>query len=1379
MRLRRHLIRIGALTLAVPLLLLAALLALSDTQPGRDLLLTQLGLLSDQLGVEVRAQRITGSLRDEFVIEQFQLADRRGTFFEAPTVTIRWQPQRLISNQEIVIDRAYVPSARLARLPVVESPPSGGRKVDVDLASLHIDSLALGRPVVGQALTGALATSLRLRGQEVSARARLQSAAGGDRVAFELDAVPSEDRFGISGQAHLPAGGLVSQAISLDRTFRLQLAGAGNWSAWQGRLRAEAGDSRTEEIAALQIVGTKGSFRFGGRTNPGALTGGLIERVAPSGLAVRGSLAVQREALPLIVRASGDAIKLSARGRVSPSFSTVSEGRVRLSLLQPANLLSTLDGENMQLTAELTGALADPDGRYEFSADWFSLGNQRILSPAASGRFGPELGEDSFTINGRFDRLTGAGDFVEDLLRSAAFSGGVRLEGLNLEAPDLRFRNPVGRATGQVRLDLRTGRYDVQTDVNVPSYEIPGYGAVAYRGRLHLRPDPALPRKLRVSGPSRIETTRLDNGFLRFLAGGLPRARAQMDRDADGIISFGDARVTAPSLSLEGDAAYLLGGQIEASAAGRQEMFGDIAVDLSGAISRPAARVDVVRYDLGLPIRDIAARFEPDEQGYAFELRGSSMVGPVQSRGRIDLGQGIVFRIEQASVAGLSAHGHLSSPTGVPVAGTLDVSGPGISGDIEFSPAGSDQRIAATALLRRARLGPTAELAVGRGTVTGEFLLSPGSAPQVDLGFEGKGLQAGDVAASELQLSYRSDDGRGRLGLSARGQRGRPFDISADAVLAETTTTVDLSGTFGDDELSLTSPARFEYAEAGWRLPPVRLRIGAGQATLAASAERGRLRGEAIFDGVPLAPLSLADPRLSFSGTATGRIEGSLGEGDQRADISLRLNDLLRLTEAAADPVDIGILARLRGPKAAVRTRILGNGGARLGALQARLSGLSSLAAAPASTIANAPVDAYFRYDGPAEAVWPLTGVSAARISGPVSAAVDIGGTVDTPNFDGYVAGERLRFESAASGTLIEDLELAGRFEGPTLTLTRFEGESQSGGTVSGAGQVDLSFARGFPFDIRVASDGADLVDIATLRARVSGDILVEGRPEGGRISGDLAVDSARYRTDAAQTRTIPLLEVEETGTEFTRTARTVATPTGWELDVRTTGSGNIMARGQGLDSEWAVAIDLTGDVQEPKLRGRATLVRGDYDFAGRRFELTRGEIDFQGAYPPDPALDIDAESRIEGFAAQIRIRGTANQPEIELSSIPALPQDEILSRILFGSSIAELNAAEAIQLAGAVASLQAGETSVLDPIGNIRSAIGIDRLRLGGSSDGGTSIAAGEFIGRRTYLEFAADTRGGTSTQIEYALNRAFSLLGRVSTFGGNSIGVRISDDY
>ena len=178
------------------------------------------------------------------------------------------------------------------------------------------------------------------------------------------------------------------------------------------------------------------------------------------------------------------------------------------------------------------------------------------------------------------------------------------------------------------------------------------------------------------------------------------------------------------------------------------------------------------------------------------------------------------------------------------------------------------------------------------------------------------------------------------------------------------------------------------------------------------------------------------------------------------------------------------------------------------------------------------------------------------------------------------------------------------------------------------------------------------------------------------------------------------------------RAARTVA-PTKWLLDVALSAPGRLEVTGMGISSEWRGDIQVTGPATQPRIVGKVEVVRGDYDFAGKRFELTRGDLRFAGSYPPDPIIDVVAENTSSGFTAQLAITGTSQRPDIKFSSTPSLPEDEVLSRVLFGSSITSLSAPEALQLAGALASLRGGGGGGLNPINLVRKGLGIDRLRI------------------------------------------------------------------
>ena len=81
-----------------------------------------------------------------------------------------------------------------------------------------------------------------------------------------------------------------------------------------------------------------------------------------------------------------------------------------------------------------------------------------------------------------------------------------------------------------------------------------------------------------------------------------------------------------------------------------------------------------------------------------------------------------------------------------------------------------------------------------------------------------------------------------------------------------------------------------------------------------------------------------------------------------------------------------------------------------------------------------------------------------------------------------------------------------------------------------------------------------------------------------------------------------------------------------------------------------------------------------------------------------------------------------------------------------------------------------------------MRRAAGLDRLRILPAdvvTGQGTSVAAGKYLGRRTYVEVITDGQGYSATKVEFQITRWLSLLSTISTIGRQSANVRVSKDY
>src|SRR5213075_2554723 len=113
-------------------------------------------------------------------------------------------------------------------------------------------------------------------------------------------------------------------------------------------------------------------------------------------------------------------------------------------------------------------------------------------------------------------------------------------------------------------------------------------------------------------------------------------------------------------------------------------------------------------------------------------------------------------------------------------------------------------------------------------------------------------------------------------------------------------------------------------------------------------------------------------------------------------------------------------------------------------------------------------------------------------------------------------------------------------------------------------------------------------------------------------------------------------------------------------LDVRLRAPRRVFLRGRGLDVELSLDAHVGGTTANAQLSGTARVVRGDYEFAGKRFEFDDRSVVYLGAKPANVRLQLDAVREDPTLTVTVRIRGTAARPEISLISSPSLPNDEV-----------------------------------------------------------------------------------------------------------------------
>lgn len=1358
---------------AFVLLGIAALLLAIDTGPGHRFIANRIATLKPADGMRYRIGRIEGSIYHKARLIDVRIYDPDGLVLRVPLAELDWRPWSWLSNR-LEINRLHIPRALLAKLP---APRPTGRKgpilpgFDIRVGRLGVDRLELGRGVTGTARTGRLAGAADVR----SGRALVQLAldvAGSDRLRLTLDAEPDRDRFDVDLRARGDADGLLAAVSGIARPLAIEVSGDGRWRQWQGRAVADAGAVR---LADLTLGVRGGTYTLGGTVAPSSLLRGKLQRLTAPVVRVNGSTTFANRRLDGMIALRSPSLAVEAEGMVDLGTRMFRDLRVRGRLLRPAALFPNMTGRDIELRAILEGGFDTARFDYRVRAARMAFDQTGFEQVLVSGR--GRLSPAPVTVPIRLSaaRVTGVGDVAGGILRNLSVIGALRVGTRTVVGNDLILRSDKLNGRIMLTLDLATGRYEVGLNGGLQRYLIPGLGLVDIQSRLTAVPIPG--GGTRVVGRGVAQVRRLDNAFFRSLTQGLPRIETGLERGRDGILYFRGARLTSPGLALNGNGYRRRDGTFHFEGSGRQATYGALTLVLDGNISRPTIDLRFAAPNATLGLRDVTAHLDPVAEGLAYRAEGGSRLGPFTAAGRILLPPGGMARImvDTLDVTGTRASGAIDIVPGG-FAGQLAVDGGGIAGTIGFRPQGDDQRIDLALNATQARLGTLGS--VRRGRLEAAVVLGEG-ATTLDATVDAQGFRRGQLSIARMSGTARLVDGEGEVRASIAGSRGRAFAIRTVTQVSADEYRITAEGTLDRRPLKLESPAVIRRDGDEWQLAPTRFTFAGGSASASGRTGGGRTQVALTVARMPLGVLDIGYPGLGLGGVASGSIAYATNGGVPNGRIDMTVRGLTRSgLVASSTPIDVGVAAILNANRAGVRA-VMASGGRTIGRAQARLSPIGG--GDLASALANAPLVAQLRYGGPADTLWRLTGIELFDLSGPVSVGADVSGRLADPRIRGVVRSSGARIESALTGTVLNDVEAQGRFNGSRLVFDRFSARDGRQGTVSGTGAFEFAAVRGIGIDLNLQANRARLINTDSIGATVTGPIAIRSEGAGGTISGQVRLDGSRYRLGrATATAPLPRLNIREINRPD-GDDEDVALALPWKLDLKAQAPGGLIVTGLGLSSEWSADLAITGEPTNPVINGRADLVRGDYEFAGREFQIDRGSIRFNGEVPANPALDIVANADTQGLNATIRVSGSAERPEITFQSVPALPEDELLSRLLFGTSITNLSAPEALQLAAAVAALQNGEGG-LNPINAVRRAAGLDRLRIlpaDPQTGQGTSVAAGKYLTRRVYAEIVTDGQGYSATRLEFQVTRWLSLLSSISTIGRQSVNVRVSRDY
>ncbi|NQZ46792.1 MAG: translocation/assembly module TamB domain-containing protein [Erythrobacter sp.] len=1397
--LRRWARRIGWVLVAA-LVGLAAFAAFLSTPIGKRFIADQIAALEPQSGLRFEVGRIEGSVFSSAILRDVQVKDPEGVFLTIPEMDLDWRPFAYLWNG-LDIRNLALKRASLDRLPQLE--PGDSDAAVLPGFDIRVDRFAIEALTLGEGVTGAPGEQANFEAViDIRQRHILIDAQGEfgpqDRIEARVDSRPDDAAFAINLDYKAAADGPIAALAGLDAGYEARIAGDGSWQRWLGHAIVVRNPDRDDRdvVAALQLTNRAGRFGVLGKIMPDLAPDTWASRAMGEALALAISGTFEERIFQGEAAAISSAADLRLSGGVDLGANRFDDFAAKVSLAQTDLAGGGLNIDGAQLAARINGAFDDLAIEHELTvAQLISPGAVRMVQLQQTGiaRFdGQTL---SIPLNAAIAQVETGNDFVDPLLKGGTMTGDLSLSGSQILADPAQIIFPAAKARMKFEGNFETGAYTIAGPVEARGLDVRGLGKVSADSTILTRFGAGDPWMLNADL----------NGFLGQITSPALVSFAGEQIDFEGGITarqgsplvMRDVAISSDrfearlSSEISSENAVLLG-------SGSHSDYGPFSLDAKMVDGKAEAQVALANPVPQAGVSDVALGLLPSDEGIAIAVSGQSLFGPFDGDLAVSFSQDgpVRLSVDRLLVNRTRARGGFNfDDRGIE--GELMLKGGGLDGEAKlFVDEASRQAFALDLGARRLRFEGETPIAIAQGKIDLRGY-SDGASTSLDGEVSGSGFEYGELVIANFAGRAQLVDGTGQAVATFTGRRADRFELRMDAQIAPEQIGVIAQGEYGDANIAMPRRAVFTPLEdGGYALSKTQIGFDRGYMIL-----EGQMGGAVTQLDLSLVemPLRLADVAGAGLGI-DGRVSGVVNWSQQDAGLPIgkarvRIDDFTRSgLVLASEPIDVFAVLDL-SPKALRGGARLRSAERQIGQFETSISQLPQTGALMAR-LRSGLLDAGFDYDGDAEALWRLAAIETFDLLGPAQLDAEVTGTLENPRITGNVSSDNLRLQSALAGIDIKAITARGVFEGSQLQLTRFAGQTEGGGSVSGSGIVDLagiSATRGPRIDIRAAADSALLLDANGIEAVLTGPLRMVSDGVDGVIAGRVEVDKASWVLGAAaEDMTLPQIKTIQIETdEFatlgsagpqSRTQDTSGAQIGsWRYMIDASAPDQVNVEGLGLDSEWAIDIALRGTADDPRIGGEARLVRGDYAFAGTRFELTRGRIAFDEDGPIDPRLDVEAEASANGTDVVIDITGSALTPEIAFSSSPPLPEEEILARLLFGGSITTLSATDALQLTAALAALQGGDGG-LDPIGELRRSIGLDQLRIVAADPvigRGTGVALGKNLGRGFYVELVTDAQGYSATQVEFQITSWLALLGTVSTIGRDSVLAEISRDY
>jgi translocation and assembly module TamB len=304
----------------------------------------------------------------------------------------------------------------------------------------------------------------------------------------------------------------------------------------------------------------------------------------------------------------------------------------------------------------------------------------------------------------------------------------------------------------------------------------------------------------------------------------------------------------------------------------------------------------------------------------------------------------------------------------------------------------------------------------------------------------------------------------------------------------------------------------------------------------------------------------------------------------------------------------------------------------------------------------------------------------------------------------------------------------------------------------------------------------------------LGGSLRLTGTPAAGLLTGKVTIER------------VTLTQGLEVAGLLVAAKEGIASPTtsspylrNLQFDVEALSAPDARMEWPGAQLQADANLRVRGTWEHPILLGHIHILSGDLYFAGNRYRVSRGDLNFSNPFRLDPVLNVEATTTIQQYEITLNFNGPASKLTLAYRSDPPLPANDIVTLLALGQTSSEATT----RSGGTAQSGTAGASAILSEAissqlgGRLERLFGITRFRVDpgltgvGSTGSGQNAAARvtveQQIARNLTITYVSNV-GSTQQQViqvEYNVDRNVSVVGLRDQNGTFGIDIKIKKRF